>query len=353
MIEKLLEGRFQRIQLFHVRLAFSDDMESVGKFGLKKVWVLLATIWKVWVARMRHATPVLYYPPAGPNVVPVLRDIVLLCATRWMFRYTVFHFHAGGVSTFRPRLPMLFRPFFDLAYRNAALAIRTSDLNPDDGGALAAKRSIVVPNGIDDMRGKVRERVASPGEPLRVLFTGVLIPSKGVSVLLEAFAEVIREEPLLKLELMGKWGDASFQAECSRFVEEKGLTGCVEFLGVKSGKDKWDHFAGCDIFCFPSYFEAESFGLVIAEAMQFGKPVVSTTWRGIPSVVTDGVTGFLVPIQDPGAVAQKLRLLIHDPGLRTRMGDEGRRIFGERFTLEAFHRNMEEALASLGHPDRE
>ncbi|MFZ1686846.1 MAG: glycosyltransferase [Flavobacteriales bacterium] len=352
MIEKLLEGRFQRIELFHVRLAFSDDMESVGKFGLKKVRVLFATIWKVWVARVRYATPVLYYPPAGPNMVPVLRDIVLLCATRWMFSHTVFHYHASGVSTYRTRLPKLIRPLFDLAYRHASLAIRTSDLNPDDGAALDARRSIVVPNGIDDMRGRVQERTAAPGEPLRILFTGVLIPSKGVRVLLEAFAQVIQEEPSVMLEMMGKWGEESFQADCMRFVEEHGLTGRVEFLGVKSGKDKWNYFAACDIFCFPSNFEAESFGLVVAEAMQFGKPVVSTQWRGIPGVVRDGASGFLVPVQDPRATAQRLLLLIRDPGLRARMGEEGRRIFGERFTLEAFHRHMEEALASVRGHDR-
>jgi len=352
MIEKLLEGQFQRIQLFHVRLAFSDDMQNVGKFGIKKVWVLFTTILKVWLARVRYGTPVLYYPPSGPNMVPVLRDIVLLCATRWLFRSTVFHFHAGGVSAFRPRLPSLFRPLFDLAYRRHALAIRTSDLNPDDGVALGAKRSMVVPNGIDDMRGRVQERTAATGEPLRILFTGVLIPSKGVRVLLEAFAQVAKEEQLATLELMGKWGDAAFQTECERFVQQQGLTGRVEFLGVKSGEDKWKHFAGCDIFCFPSYFEAESFGLVIAEAMQFGKPVVSTRWRGIPSVVDDGKSGFLVPVQDPQAVAQHLLLLIRDPAMRKTMGEEGRRIFASKFTLEAFHRNMEDALASVGEHDR-
>ncbi|MEO8068005.1 MAG: glycosyltransferase family 4 protein [Flavobacteriales bacterium] len=353
MIEKLLEGRFQRIRLFHVRLAFSSDMESVGKFGLKKVVVLFTTIVKVWVARVRYATPVLYYPPAGPNRIPVLRDIVLLCATRWIFRRTVFHFHAGGVSTFRSQLPAVFRPLFDLAYRRHALAIRTSHLNPDDGAALGAYRSVVVPNGIEDMRGKVKERTAPDGAALHILFTGVLIPSKGVRVLLEALALLVREEPRVKLELMGKWGDADFKAECEHLVTDLGLAEHVDFLGVKSGNEKWDHFAGCDIFCFPSYFEAESFGLVIAEAMQFGKPVVSTNWRGIPSVVKDGVSGCLVPIRDPEAVAQKLLLLIRDPDLRKSMGEEGRRIFGACFTLEAFHRNMEEALASLGDHGRE
>ncbi|MCB0778125.1 MAG: glycosyltransferase, partial [Flavobacteriales bacterium] len=107
------------------------------------------------------------------------------------------------------------------------------------------------------------------------------------------------------------------------------------------------HFAACDIFCFPSHFEAESFGLVLVEAMQFARPVVSTHWRGIPSVVSDGVNGYLVPVEDPGAVAGRLGVLADSPELRRRMGEEGRRIFEQRFTLERFQRNMEDALAGL------
>ena len=60
--QELLNGRYERIRLFHVRLAFSDDMESVGKFALRKVWVLF-TILRVWIARFKYGTPVLYYPP--------------------------------------------------------------------------------------------------------------------------------------------------------------------------------------------------------------------------------------------------------------------------------------------------
>lgn len=347
MIAHLLEGHYQRIRLYHVRMAFSEDMESVGRFALRKVWVLLVTIAAIWWARLRHGTPVLYYPPSGPNRVPVLRDIMLLGATRWLFRHVVFHFHAGGVSTYEPTLPAVLRPLFRLAYRRPALAIRTAPQNPEDGLALGARRSVVVPNGIPDMRGTVPEHHAGPGEPLVILFTGVLIPSKGVRVLLEAFRLLVQRGVNARLELMGKWGDVAFAGECIRFVEQHGLGDRVEFLGVKRDAEKNRHFAGCDIFCFPSYFEAESFGLVLAEAMQFAKPVVSTMWRGIPSVVEDGVNGFLVPVQDPVPVAERLERLAVDPELRARMGREGRCIFERRLTLEAFHRAMEQELAAL------
>lgn len=351
MIAAMLQGRYPRVELHHVRLAFSDDMERVGKFTLRKVWVLLATIVSVIAARFRHRTPVLYYPPAGPNMVPVLRDIVFLCCTRWLFRATVFHFHAGGVSGFAHKLPAPLRPFFRLAYGRPAVAIRTAPQNPDDGAALRARHRLVVPNGLPDMRGSVPERLAAPGEPITVLFTGVLIPSKGVRVLLEGFAQAVARGADLRLELMGKWGDPGFEAECTAFVRAQGLQQRVRFLGVKRDREKFTHFAACDIFCFPSHFEAESFGLVLVEAMMFAKPVIGSRWRGIPSVVTDGVNGCLVEPQDPGAVAEKLRLLADDARLRERMGAEGRRIFEQRFTLERFHRSMEEALLLAAQHD--
>ncbi len=87
--------------------------------------------------------------------------------------------------------------------------------------------------------------------------------------------------------------------------------------------------------------------LVLIEAMQFAKPVISTHWRGIPSVVADGKSGFLVPVQQPAQVAEKLLELGRDPELRRRMGLEGRRIFEREFTLKTFHATMERELDGL------
>ncbi len=351
MVEAFLDAKYKLLKLFHVRLTYSEDMDSVGKFALRKVFVLFSTIMEVWWARIRHRTAVLYYPPSGPNKVPVLRDIVFLCATRWMFRHTVFHYHAGGVSGYADELPAFLRPFFRLAYRNADLAIRTAPQNPEDGRLLGARVDVVVANGIPDMRGTVKESVADKGKTLTILFTGVLIPSKGVYILLEAFRALVHRGADVRLELMGRWGDVKFQEDCAAYIERHNLMDRYEYLGVKRDEEKLVHFAQCDIFCFPSYFEAESFGLVLLEAMQFAKPVVSTWWRGIPSVVQDGVNGYLAPVQDPDALADRIMDLIQDTELRRRMGDEGRRIFAARFTLERFRQNMEAAILTAIPPE--
>jgi len=346
MIARLLELRSDRVELHHVRLAYSDDIGSVGKFALRKVWVLFTTILRVWWARLRYGSQVLYYPPSGPATVPVVRDIVFLLATRWIFQRTVFHFHAGGVSGFADRLPGPLRPLFRLAYRKPDLAIRTAPQNPDDGAVFGARRNVVVPNGVEDMRGTVTEITAAPGQPLRILFTGVMTEGKGVLVALEAFHQVVQEGLDARLDMMGKWSSDAFREQCEAFVRQHGLDDKVRFIGVFSGTEKFARFAACDIFCFPSFYDAETFGLVLLEAMQFAKPVVSTHWRGIPSVVADGRSGFLVPVRQPRAVADKL-LALRDPELRRTMGLEGRRIFEQEFTLKAFHRNMEREFVAL------
>ena len=82
------------------------------------------------------------------------------------------------------------RPLFRLAYRKPALAIRTAPQNPEDGLCSVQCAQWSCPTASTDVRGTVPERTAAEGERLIILFTGVLIPSKGVTDLLEAFNAV-------------------------------------------------------------------------------------------------------------------------------------------------------------------
>jgi glycosyltransferase involved in cell wall biosynthesis len=75
--------------------------------------------------------------------------------------------------------------------------------------------------------------------------------------------------------------------------------------------------------------------------MQFGLPVVATRWRGIPGIVDDGVNGFLVPVKDSEALAERLGRLLADFDLRLAMGARGRQKYEERYTLARFHRGMQ------------
>jgi glycosyltransferase involved in cell wall biosynthesis len=123
------------------------------------------------------------------------------------------------------------------------------------------------------------------------------------------------------------------------------LSSYIEFLGVQTGVQKYQTFNEADIFCFPTFFEAETFGLVALEAMQFKLPVVATRWRGVPSVVEDQVSGFLVPPRDAKSMADKLEILINDQKLRENMGKQGRRIYLEKFTSEIHYQQLENVFS--------
>ncbi len=124
MIERLLSGRYARIKLYHVRMAFSDSIGDVGRFRLGKLLHLLSVILRIAYCRIVCGAKVLYYPPAGPNRVPLHRDLAILLSTRWMFRRTVLHFHATGVSELYDKLPRLTRFLFRGALFHADAAVR-------------------------------------------------------------------------------------------------------------------------------------------------------------------------------------------------------------------------------------
>jgi glycosyltransferase involved in cell wall biosynthesis len=345
--QSFITGRYQHIELFPVRMSFSREMAEVGKPRLGKVGHLIALIARILWARVRTGAAVLYYPPAGPDLVPVLRDIAVLLCTRWAFRATVFHFHASGVSEIEPRLPRPLRAMFHRAYGRPDLAIQTSELNPPDGTRLRARRIAVVPNGLPDHPLALRPREQRSVGPPVVLYVGVLRESKGLLVLVEACRRLLSRNLDFELHLMGGFESAHFEARLRAAVDQAGLGGRTVFLGVRSGDAKAACFRAGDLFCYPTHFEAESFGIAAVEAMQFSLPVVATSWRGVPSVVADVESGILVPVRDPERLERALWELVEDPERRSEMGRRGRELYLERFTEERFRREMESVLHDL------
>jgi hypothetical protein len=111
-------------------------------------------------------------------------------------------------------------------------------------------------------------------------------------------------------------------------------TGRVHFHGAVSDERLARFYAGCDVFVAPSLLE--SFGLIYAEAMQYGKPVVGCRAGGIPELVRDGIDGFVVEPGSVDALEATLDRLMSDPELRERLGRAGR----ARIADELDHRAM-------------
>ena len=156
------------------------------------------------------------------------------------------------------------------------------------------------------------------------------IPEKGVADLLAAARLVIAQNPKVHFALVG---DGAYRQTYTRQAEEMGISDHVTFTGQVEDPMSEGVYAAADVVCQVSRWE-EVFGYVIAEAMSSAKPMVATRVGGIPELVEDGETGFVVDRGDVQSMADRILKLIADPELRVRMGRASREVAEAKFDLE-------------------
>lgn len=152
---------------------------------------------------------------------------------------------------------------------------------------------------------------------MHLVFVGRLTAIKGLRVLLEAFGKARITLPDLRLTLIG---DGDDRPHLEKLAAPFGRS--VQFTGYQSQDAVAEALAAADVFVLPSF--AEGVPVVLMEAMAAAKPVISTLVAGIPELIEDGISGFLVPPGDAETLAIRIDQLANDPGLRTKMGAAGR-----------------------------
>lgn len=192
-----------------------------------------------------------------------------------------------------------------------------------DYGATAVAVLPNVTGGLDVEAAPRAEEAAAPGY---LLFVGRLRIRKGVEVLLEALGDLRERHPGARLLIAG---DGEHRAALERRAAELALGPAAVFLGRCDAPRVRGLLGGAAALVVPSTYEGMP--LVVLEAMEAGVPVVASRVSGIPEVVADGVTGWLVPPEDPEALAAALARVLDDPDEATRRGEAGRRRVDERF----------------------
>ncbi len=351
MIQYLLDSDSKEINLLHVRMAYSDSMHEVGRLQWRKIWHLLALIFRIAYMRVTQPVDILYYPPAGPNRVPFYRDVITLLCTRWMFRHTVFHFQAAGLSELFAKLTPCERLLGRWAYSRPSAGIRLSNLATDDVAFVQARLQFVIPNAAPDealrFSSAVQSRAENSSGPLRILYLGTVCETKGILVLLNACHQLKCRRIPFELEIVGSFQPRNFQQQVEDALLSLGIRQQTQLRGQLINDEKYNAFARADVFCFPSYYESECFPCVLVEAMSFSLPVVSTRWRGIPSIIEQGVTGFLTDIRDVGETARWLQMLANQPELRLQLGQAARQKYLSSFTKGLYQREVARVFTTV------
>lgn len=205
----------------------------------------------------------------------------------------------------------------------------------------------VIPNGVPDpvplsdaRRAELDAELGLNAETELVSIVGRLVPQKAHERFLEAAAAVADQRPRARFLVVG---DGERRAELEALAARHGLGDAVLFTGIRP--DAADVIARSDLLVFSSVWE----GLSIAalEALARGVPVVSTDVAGAQELLTTGA-GVIVP-QDATALGEAIASALADPAARERMGAEGRRLHGDRFSvarMNARYRELYEKLLS-------
>jgi len=154
------------------------------------------------------------------------------------------------------------------------------------------------------------------------------IDRKGHRYLLEAIPGILREQPDARFLLFGK---GPSEEELRSMCSDLGIGEKVIFAGFR---DDLDRIIGClDLLIHPALMEG--LGVSLLQAAAAGVPIVGTSVGGIPEVITDGVSGYLIPKEDPDAIARASIKLLNKPDMAREMGLAGQRIVRKRFSIRA------------------
>ena len=176
---------------------------------------------------------------------------------------------------------------------------------------------------------EVRSSIGVGGDEFLLACVGVLDPSKGTETAIRALPFVVARHPKTRLLIIG---DGKLRPTLEALCMDLRIAGRVSFLGHRG--DVPDLMNASDIVVNPS--RMEGFGRVNTEAMALGKPVVCSDIPAFREIVIDGVTGFLVPLDDPLSFASAISRLLDSPDERQRLGSAGRGRVRDHFNANKF-----------------
>jgi glycosyltransferase involved in cell wall biosynthesis len=219
---------------------------------------------------------------------------------------------------------------------------KTLELLPSD-------RFELVYNGVDLTRvnadstraAEFRRRFNISEDRKIIVQVSWVIPEKGIADLLEVARLVTSKRPNTQFVIAG---DGPYREQFTKQASEMGITDNVTWAGLVKDPFGEGVYDAADVVCQLSRWE-EVFGWMIAEAMAFGKPVVATRVGGIPELIDEGKTGFLVERGDVTAAAERVLTLLDDAELRKTLGCAGRKKTEEKFNLRT---NVGELLRVYG-----
>ena len=333
----------EKFECHYINPSLSTSVANVGKVSIGKIVFMVKNIINI-IRKVRNIKPVLcYYTPTADGW-GIYRDLIVLSLLKWQKQKIVLHMHNKGVRNFSNKHHFA-RWAYRRIFKNTHVILLAKELYPDIQEYVIEKNIYYCPNGMPQTNLDGYERT-SVHTPYTFLFLSNMIETKGVVEVLKACSILKSKGVKYVCNFVGKRSTVS-KERFEGLIKELCVESYVNYLGAKYNEDKISELRNADSLVFPTYYPGECFPLVLIEAMEYGLPCISTFEGGIPSLIDDGETGFLVQSKDTEALADKMLWLIEHQEEGLLMGKKGRNRFLENFTLDIFEHRMVDILSTV------
>ena len=237
-------------------------------------------------------------------------------------------FYGLEIRWFKKRFPWLIKPLKTLINKSDKITAISTHTRQELQHIIQKKIEII------PFSAAVPERKVSIGDDKTILFVGRVVERKGIKYLIKAFTEVKNNIPH-NLVIIGEGPE---RPDLEKLVDQLGLRSRVSFTGWISNDEKLRYYEKCSFFVLPAVYDKqgdiEGLGVVLIEAMSCSKPVIASNAGGITDIVDNEINGILVLPGDVKALAQAIKRLAKNTGLRQKMGKEAKKSIDEKFNWD-------------------
>jgi glycosyltransferase involved in cell wall biosynthesis len=295
------------------------------------------------------------------RLIEFIRDYIVKENISLVHSVMSYGHYFGGLAAFKAKIPEVWYQHGPVAQIDRLLSlVPTKTVLTNSKFTASHQRKIqlidypveVVPPGVDSSQNRNVDRSASR---TRFGFTksdfvyvsiGRLTPGKGQKELVEAFSNVAGQVSDARLLIVGgsNLGSSKYETDVHGLIAKKNLTGKIVMAGFID--DMTDVYAAADVLVHTS-LEHEALGLVIAEAMSFGVPVIASPVGGVPELIEDGVTGILARPTDTRALTEAMLKMLTDESLRLNSSTAGLKKIKNGYDATGFVKAVEALYEKL------
>jgi len=314
----------ESFELIHVDTKAYQSLSELGKWSARKLFKNIGIYFRLFKTCLSGHPDLVLVPISQANM-GFLKDSIFILIAKLTFRKVLIQLRGSNFKNWYASCNFFFRSYIRFVLkRTEGVIVLGNNLRHVFGDFFPPEKIYVCPNGINYKVEKTNH------QSVNVLYLANLNPAKGIEDVLAAI-KIMGEKGMkdFNVHVVGEWLSDELKKKCTDYKENFNLP--VTFHPPATENSKPSFFGDADIFIFTPR-EPEGHPWVIIEAMAAGLPVISTDQGAIIESVHDQENGFIVPAENPEAIADRLTILIRDEVLRKKMGDESRRLYQEQFT---------------------